>query len=285
MAALTEGRATAARVGRNYQGPVAASVTCYEGGIAVRDSSGNLKPGVTGTGLVPVGVFARRADNSAGLAAAINADYQRGEFRFDNSAGGDEVTKAHIGDVVYIVDDQTVAATSDGGARSPAGICADVDSLGVWVSIGYDALVAPAGALVAASNLSDLASAATARGNLGGGADTVVLYLDPVSTKASDAAVTRVVSPVAGTIAKIFSVLNGALDAGDATLTGKIGSTAITGGVITIAESGSAAGDVDSATPSAAHTVAVGDVISLTGGGASTATGTASCLVVITPSA
>lgn len=129
------------------------------------------------------------------------------------------------------------------------------------------------------------ATAAAQRTAIGGGADKVILRFDPVSTKAADAAVVRVVSPVAGTIAKIYSVANAALATGDATLTGKIGSTAITGGVITITESGSAAGDVDSATPTAANTVAVGSVISLTGGGASTATATASCSVVITPSA
>jgi hypothetical protein len=285
MAALSAGRMTPSRTADVVVGPVAAGAVCYEGGIAVRDASGNLKPAVTATGLRAVGVFTARADNTGGGAAAITAEYTRGCFGMENSAAADEITKAHVGSVVYLVDDQTVAATSDSGARSPAGICVDVESSWVWVLIGFDALVAPALSLLAASNLSDVANAATARGNLGGGCDTVVLHLDPVSTKAADAAVVRVVSPVAGTIAKIYSVANGALAAGNATLTGKIGSTAITNGVVTIAESGSAAGDVDSATPSAAHTVAVGDVISLTGGGSSTATATASCIVVITPSA
>ncbi len=93
----------------------------------------------------------------------------------------------------------------------------------------------------------------------------------------------RVVSPVAGTVDKIYSVLNAALATGDATLTGKIGASAITNGAITITESGSAAGDVDSASPSAAKTVAVGDVLSITGGGSSSATGTATVSVLITP--
>ena len=95
----------------------------------------------------------------------------------------------------------------------------------------------------------------------------------------------RVVSPVAGTIDKVYSVLNAALATGDATLTGKIGASAITSGVITITASGSAAGDVDSATPSAAKTVAIGDVISFTGGGSSSATGTATVSLLITPNA
>lgn len=285
MTALTEGRNTKRRDGDQFRAPVAAAVCCYEGGIAVRDSAGNVKPGVTGTGLVAVGIFTGRADNSAGLAGAINADYARGVFGFANSAAADEITKAEIGDVCYIVDDQTVAKTSGSNQRSPAGIVADLDALGVWVTMGYDSLIAPAGALVAASNLSDLANAATARGNLGGGANKIIMILPPVSTKASDAEVVRVASPVAGTIDKIWSVASAALATGDATLTGKIGATGITNGVITITESGSAAGDVDSATPSAANTVAAGDVISITGGGASTATATATVSILITPSA
>lgn len=73
--------------------------------------------------------------------------------------------------------------------------------------------------------------------------------------------------PVAGTVTKIWSRLKAPLTTGDATLTGKIGSTAITSGAITITQSGSAAGDIDSATPSAANTVAAGDSLSVTVGG------------------
>ncbi|MDP1137032.1 hypothetical protein Q6325_30845, partial [Klebsiella pneumoniae] len=73
--------------------------------------------------------------------------------------------------------------------------------------------------------------------------------------------VKRIVSPVAGDIALIQSVISGALTVGDATLTVSIGGVAVTGGALTIAQSGSAAGDVDSAEPSDDLPVAVGDVI------------------------
>lgn len=285
MTALASTRATPERTGQTYSYPVTANAVCHAGGLAVLDSAGNCKPGVTGTGLIPVGRFEESADNTGGSAGDVSVTVQRGVFRWSNSGGGDAITKASIGDLAYIVDDQTVAATSDTGARSPAGVIVDVDGAGVWVYSGFDVLTSPAGALLAASNLSDLANAATARTALGGGANKIILHLDPVSTRATDAAVVRCVAPVAGTIAKIYSVANGALATGNATLTAKINATAITDGVITITQAGSAAGDVDSATPSAANTVAVGDVISLTGGGSSTATATASCLIVITPSA
>ncbi len=90
-----------------------------------------------------------------------------------------------------------------------------------------------------------------------------------------------VVSPVAGTISKIYSVISGAIITDDAVITSKILTTAITSGVITITQSGSAPGDVDSATPSAANTVAVGDTINFTTDGASGNTVTADFTIEI----
>lgn len=75
----------------------------------------------------------------------------------------------------------------------------------------------------------------------------------------------HVVVPFAGTISSIKSVLvGGAVATNDAVVTGKIGSTAITDGAITIANSGSAIGDVDTCSPSAANTVAAGNVVKFT---------------------
>lgn len=283
--ALTQDRNTAERTGDLISAGVAAAVKCYAGGIAVLDAAGNIKPGVTATGLICVGRFEEYVDNTAGLAGDVSATAKRGTFRFANSGGGDAIAAAQIGDACYIVDDQTVAKTSNGATRSVAGIIADVDSAGVWVRMGFDTFVSPAGSLLAANNLSDVASKPTARTNLGGGADKVILPMGPVSLVGAGAAVLRIVAPVAGEIAAIRSVTNGALTTGDATLTGKIGAAAITDGVVTITQAGSAAGNVDSAAPSAAKTVAVGDVISVTVGGTNDAAVTASVLVEITPSA
>ena len=81
-----------------------------------------------------------------------------------------------------------------------------------------------------------------------------------------------VVSPVAGTITKIYSVINGAIATANSILTPKIAGTAITGGAITVAFSGSAAGDVDSSTPTAANTIAAGQAIEIETDGASSNT-------------
>jgi hypothetical protein len=78
-----------------------------------------------------------------------------------------------------------------------------------------------------------------------------------------------VVAPHAGSITKIWSVIDGAVSTADVTITPEIGGTPVTGGALTIATAGSAAGDVDSATPSAANAVTAGQAIELVvaGGG------------------
>jgi copper homeostasis protein CutC len=79
-----------------------------------------------------------------------------------------------------------------------------------------------------------------------------------------------VVAPHAGDITKIYTVTDGVVSTADITITAKIGSTGITNGVVTIATAASAAGDVDSATPTAANTVTAGQAINfvVAGGGA-----------------
>ncbi len=77
------------------------------------------------------------------------------------------------------------------------------------------------------------------------------------------------VCPHAGDVTKIYTVIDGAVSTADITITAKIGSTGLTNGVVTIATSGSAAGDIDSATPSAANTVTAGQALNfvVAGGG------------------
>jgi hypothetical protein len=282
--AATKDRNTPSRAGKVFNYPLS-NVKVYAGTIGVINSSGYLTKGATATGLKCVGRINEQVDNSAGSAGDLRADVENGIFRWANSADADAIALADVGNVCFIVDDQTVAKTSGSSTRSPAGIIEDVDSDGVWVRMGQDALVAPAGALLAASNLSDLADAATARDELGGGANKMMLEIRDIDLVGANTEVKRVVSPIAGDIAKIYSVIDGALTTGNATLTAKIGAVAVTDGAITVTQAGSAAGDVDSVTPSAANTVAVGDVLSITVGGTNDATKLGHVIFLITPSA
>jgi hypothetical protein len=93
-------------------------------------------------------------------------------------------------------------------------------------------------------------------------------YIGDIST----AGQIYVVSPVAGTITKIYSVINGAITGANTILTPKIAGTAITDGAITIGFSGSAQGDVDSSTPTALNEITAGSAIEIETDGGSTGT-------------
>jgi len=97
----------------------------------------------------------------------------------------------------------------------------------------------------------------------------------------STAGSVHVVAPDNGKIIKVMSVIDGAIATANAGITTKINGTAVTGGAITIANASSAAGDVDSAEPTAANAVSEGDYISFTTDGASTNTVAATFTVII----
>jgi hypothetical protein len=133
MAATTVDRATQRRDGVQFSFPVAAS-TKIPAGVMVAINASNLAVnGATSNALKCVGVSEALADNSAGGASAINVKVRRGLHQFANSASGDLIALADVGSVCYMVDNQTVAKTSNSSARSVAGTVRDVDADGVWV--------------------------------------------------------------------------------------------------------------------------------------------------------
>lgn len=134
MTALAKDRDTLERNGSTLSLPVAASVTCFAGGIAARDGNGRATPGAVATTLLGVGRFAETVTNGS-TAGAVSVKIEKGIFRFANSASTDEVKTANIGASCYIVDDQTVALTADSASRSIAGKIFDVDAQGVWVDM------------------------------------------------------------------------------------------------------------------------------------------------------
>lgn len=121
-----------------------------------------------------------------------------------------------------------------------------------------------------------------ARGVIAGRPEKHYLCIPVLDLTSASALVYGVPVPVAGTVTKIWSRLNAALTTGNATLTGKIGATGITNGVVTITQAGSAAGDIDSATPTALNAVAVGDNLTVTVGGTNTGAVRADVIVEIT---
>lgn len=133
MSELTAERDTPRRHGDHITLNAAAAKTYFAGSLVARDANGRATPGATATTLRGVGRATETVDNSGGADDAVPVPIERGIFRFANSADTDEITTADIGNVCYIVDDQTVSKTDGTSTRSVAGTVHDVDALGVWV--------------------------------------------------------------------------------------------------------------------------------------------------------
>lgn len=98
--------------------------------------------------------------------------------------------------------------------------------------------------------------------------DAITVELADISTASS----AWIVAPFNGTITQFYSVIDGAIALANATITPFINGIPITGGTITIAFAGSAAGDVDSATPIGNNIITAGQAIEFQTNGASTNT-------------
>lgn len=98
----------------------------------------------------------------------------------------------------------------------------------------------------------------------------VSAYMADLSTASS----TFVVAPFRGRIVRAYSVIHAAISSADAVWTVEINGVAVTGISVTVANSGSAAGDVDVGLPTAlaATYVNEGDVIEFVSDGASSTT-------------
>lgn len=119
---------------RNF--PVLGNVVIWGNALVVIDAA---------TGLAKSGATAVAADKCVGAArfradarglgnSAVSVEVKSDTVRnYWNSAGGDLITLADVGKDCFIVDDQTVALTSNSNARCRAGKIHNVTEAGVWV--------------------------------------------------------------------------------------------------------------------------------------------------------
>ena len=133
MVALTESRMTKKRENLVFSRPVAATKKIFEGALVCLSATGYATPGAAATTLKADGRAKTTVDNTAGADGALKVEVEKGTFQFANSAAGDAITIADIGNDCYVVDDQTVAKTNGTNTRSVAGKIVDVDAQGVWV--------------------------------------------------------------------------------------------------------------------------------------------------------
>lgn len=253
MADLSASRQSPRLVGDEFEYDVLASQTIWNGSMVFLTAAGYATP-TTAVGLRCVGVAQKKADNSAGASGDIRVKVMPGVYEFHNSASSDEITIADLEKVCFVVDNQTVAKTDSAGTRAVAGIVKSIAPDGkVRVELGERK--APAQ-----------------------GAEDFSVEFEKISSKAADAEVARWVAPFACKLLSVQTVLNGALATGDATVQAKVGASnagSTTTGLVTITQAASAAGDIDEALPVTTNVdVAKGAIVSLTVGGASTATAT-----------
>jgi hypothetical protein len=137
---LTAARQTPRRANKRLNLPVAAATTIFAGSlVSVLDNATGAVPGGTANSGRAVGVATETVVNS-GAAGVERIELEHGCFRFGNSSSGDAIGIEDIGKPCYLVDDDTVALTDDGGAREIAGAIVDVDAQGVWVEVGPGAV-------------------------------------------------------------------------------------------------------------------------------------------------
>lgn len=131
MTALTRDRNTPEREGALLVLPMAAATTIYAGSLVVINAAGYAAPGSTALNLKAAGRAEEYRANS-GAAGENGIKVRRGVFKFAN-ADADPVVA--LLSTCYIVDDQTVAASSGTNSRSAAGKVLAIEADGVWVEI------------------------------------------------------------------------------------------------------------------------------------------------------
>jgi len=108
------------------------------------------------------------------------------------------------------------------------------------------------------------------------------IYLTVTMADISTAESVWVVAPVACTYTGLWSVIDAAITNADAVITAEIGGSLVTNGGLTIATAGSAAGTVDSGTPTALNTLTAGQALEIITNGGSTTTSIATFTVELT---
>jgi hypothetical protein len=161
-------------LGDIHEYPMATATHLYAGQAVGLDTAGNAVAMSLTTGLIAVGCCEEEVNNT-GAAAALKVKVREGVFRWDNYG---TITKASIGDVVYAYNDVSVQASSS--SASAMGIMVDIDSLGVWVKM--PPMTISTLGLLAANNLSDVGTAATAATNLGLGTANSPTFADVTTT-------------------------------------------------------------------------------------------------------
>ncbi len=134
MTAAVADRPTRIREGDELSLDVYQAVKIFGGTMVQKNATGYAVPASATIANKTMGIAKHQSDNSSGASGDIKARVRRNIVGvFANSASGDLITIADIGNDCYVVDDCTVAKTNNSNARPVAGKIMDVDSFGVHV--------------------------------------------------------------------------------------------------------------------------------------------------------
>lgn len=146
--ALSADRLTSYREGVELEYKVYQSVKIYAGSLVCVNSSGYAIPAADAAGNVLIGVALEQADNSSGSSGDINVRVRaNGTFEFAATS----ISQAHVGDLMYVVDDQTIDETTPGNSVVAGILTKYVSTTKGWVKIDAGCRV---GATIAATAIS-----------------------------------------------------------------------------------------------------------------------------------
>jgi hypothetical protein len=133
MGALDHDRNTIYREGIMLEIPVYQVAKIYAGSMVCVNSFGYAVPAADVSGYRFVGVAVKQADNSSGLSGAINVLVQtEGLFDF----GASSISQSNLMFDMYVVDDQTFAASNSGNGVKCGKLLKYVSPTRGWLMIG-----------------------------------------------------------------------------------------------------------------------------------------------------
>jgi hypothetical protein len=103
--------------------------TVYKGGLACLDrSTGLVKKATVDTDLIPIGLYLENVTVTGNAAVEIELFEVHYGVWMANATAGDAVVAANVGNLAYLLDDQTVANNDATNTRSVAGVIWKLDS-------------------------------------------------------------------------------------------------------------------------------------------------------------
>ena len=105
--------------------------------LQINLSTGKVEPATAASGATKQVCGRCEEEVTTGSSNTRKIEFKSGIFCYASGADAEAITIAHVGDLCYVIDDETVGIAGNAGANPVAGRVYDVDSFGVWVHVEY----------------------------------------------------------------------------------------------------------------------------------------------------